>query len=238
MNAMNHDWAEASLRPNNTCPALLRGLNADEMSRVWNRFEEDCLADGEVLLRDRAEPLHIGLVLKGALREDVSVPQGGTRLFALTFAGEALSPLGPRQKGGRLSAIGDTRLLTCDHEGFADLSGEIPRLQLNLFGVLQDQIEDAHRWQLLLGRKTAAERVASILAWFHMRQGTPEEMDLPVTRAELGEMSSLTLETVSRQVRALEKVGVISLPKPSQVRVLDSKALLERSCNSPILRAA
>lgn len=238
MNAMNHDWAEAPLRPNNTCPALLRGLNANEMSRVWNRFEQDSLADGEALLPDRSEPLHIGLVLKGALREDVSVPQGGTRLFALTFASEALSPLGPRQKGGRLSAIGDTRLLTCDHEGFTELTKEIPRLQLNLFGVLQDQIEDAHRWLLLLGRKTAAERVASILAWFHMRQGTPEEMDLPVTRAELGELTSLTLETVSRQIRALEKLAVISLPKPSQVRVLDTRALLDRSCKTPTPRAA
>ncbi|NVK61301.1 MAG: winged helix-turn-helix domain-containing protein, partial [Rhodobacteraceae bacterium] len=46
-----------------------------------------------------------------------------------------------------------------------------------------------------------------------------------VTRTELGQMAGLTMETVSRQVRALEKAGVIDLPLPSRVRVIDPGAL-------------
>ncbi|MFC3613639.1 Crp/Fnr family transcriptional regulator [Lutimaribacter marinistellae] len=238
MNAMNHNWAEASARPNAARPTLFRGLPRKDIRHLLNIFEEDRLADGDPLPRGRAEPPFVGLVLDGALREDVRTPQGGTRLFALTFAGEALSPLGPCHKGGRLSAMGDTRLLTCDRAVFDVLASSIPRLYMNLLGVMQDQITDAYRWQTLLGRKTATERVASMLTWFHARQGTPAELTLPLSRAELGEMSGLTLETVSRQFRNLQKAGVIALPRPRQVRVLDTETLIHLSGDAPLEHAA
>ena len=75
-----------------------------------------------------------------------------------------------------------------------------------------------------------------MLAWFHAGQGAPEEMHLPISRAELGQMSGLTLETVSRQMRALERRGVIDLPLPTRVRVLDAGALNDLTGDVPVRR--
>lgn len=238
MNAMTHIRAGLSPCPL-ACPsrpALFRGLTSADMRRVEATFLEDIYGDGDAVPRDPSDAPFVALLLEGTLREDVPGPQGGAQLFALTFAGETLSPLSPRRSGGTLTAIDQSRLLTCDRIGFDRLAGAIPRLRVNLLGLLQDQLAEAHCWQTLLGRKTAMERVASMLAWFHARQGRPEEMYLPVCRAELGQMTGLTLETVSRQMRALERQGVIALSLPTRVRVLDETGLKHLTGDAPLRR--
>lgn len=238
MNAMTQ--IRAGLSP---CPlalhsrsALFRGLTSADMCRVEARFREDLYGDGDPVPSDPSDAPFVALLLEGTLREDVREPAGGARLFALTFAGETLSPLGPRCLGGTLTAIGQARLLTCNRAGFDRLAHPIPRLRINLLGLLQDKVAEAHRWQTLLGRKSAEERVASMLAWFYDRQGRPEEMHLPVCRAELGQMSGLTLETVSRQIRALERRGVVAMPLPTRVRMLDAGALKDLTGDFPVRR--
>ena len=213
-------------------PALFRGLTTAEMRRVRRVFAEDLYSNAEAVPRDPARAPFVGLLLDGCLREDATSPEG-ERLFALSFPGETLSPLGPRRCRGRLSAIGVVRLLTCDRDGFERIAQSVPRLRLNLLGLVQEHLADAQRWQVLLGRKSASERVASMLSWFHARQGAPTELHLPVSRAELGQMVGLTMETMSRQVRSFEKAGVIDLPLPSHVRVIDPGALQTLSGDNP-----
>ncbi|WP_317625687.1 Crp/Fnr family transcriptional regulator [Rhodalgimonas zhirmunskyi] len=218
--------------------ALFQGLTRREMHRVEQGFSKETYASGDPVPRDPDAMPFLGLVLNGALREDVRDARGERRLFALSFAGELLSPLGPRRVGGQLTALEDTTLLTCARDGFDVLACEIPRLQLNLLHLLQGQIVETQRWQTLLGRKSASQRVASILAWFHARQGGKGELVLPVNRAELGQMSGLTLETVSRQIRALEKARVIGLPQPTRVQVLDEAMLNSLTGDALARRAA
>lgn len=230
MNAMTHTWAgpmpcpEDLQGPTRTTP-LFDGLTDTQTQLVNQSFREETYRDGDTLSRDPANAPFVALLKYGTLREDLRAPDGGSRLFALTFAGETLAPLAPRHAGDRLSAVGAVRLLTCDRNGFGRLAMEIPRLHVNLLGLLQDKLADAHRWQTLLGRKTASERIASMLAWFHVRQDTLDEVLLPVSRLELGQMSGLTLETVSRQMRALVKAGVIALPQPTRAQILDPDTL-------------
>ncbi|MDX2484535.1 MAG: Crp/Fnr family transcriptional regulator [Pseudodonghicola sp.] len=241
MNAMIHPWATKALYPGaqkQPRPALFQGLTRREMHRIRHGFCEDRYARGEPVLCDPIEMPFVGLVLCGALREDVRDAQGERRLFALTFAGELLSPLGPQRVGGQLSALEETVLLTCDRTGFDALVADIPRLRLNLLHLLQGQIAATHRWQTLLGRKSASERVASMLAWFHARHGGKDKLLLPVNRAEFGQMSGLTLETVSRQIHALKKAGVIAVPQPTHIHVLDADALRDLTGDAPARRAA
>jgi DNA-binding transcriptional ArsR family regulator len=51
-------------------------------------------------------------------------------------------------------------------------------------------------------------------------------------------LTGLTLETVSRQMRALEKAGLIAMPLPTRVRVLDAVALHELTGDAPARVAA
>ncbi|MEC3861804.1 Crp/Fnr family transcriptional regulator [Mesobacterium sp. TK19101] len=222
MNAINQTWldkdAEILEGPR---PALFRGLSVQDMDRLYDACQTETYVDGQTVRR----PQMLGLVEEGALREDMDT-DGVPRLFALTFRGELVAPHGPRTQATRVHAMGETRLLTCESGTFSDLCVTIPRLRLNVLQLMHDQLDAARNWHLLLGRKTAAERMASLLYDVYRRQGCPDEIAFGLSRAEIGQMLGLTLETASRQLRALQKAEIVSLPSRGTVCVLEPQRLL------------
>ena len=96
-----------------------------------------------------------------------------------------------------------------------------------------DELDAAREWMLLLGRKTAREKIASLLAITARRasiNGDTDaghvEIDLPLTREAMSDYLGLTLETVSRQISALKKEGVIELNGKRRVLIPDMQALM------------
>lgn len=78
---------------------------------------------------------------------------------------------------------------------------------------------------VLLGRKTARERVATFLSSMSERIGTRTSgaisIDLPVSRREIADSLGLTIETVSRQFTELRELGVIDTSGRSEVSIRD-----------------
>ena len=85
---------------------------------------------------------------------------------------------------------------------------------------------------MMLGRKSAIEKVASFLSVLMDRVGNESDgtltFDLPMSRSDIADFLGLTIETVSRTLTALRKRGVIELPSAHKVVVLKKGAL--RSC--------
>lgn len=65
---------------------------------------------------------------------------------------------------------------------------------------------------LVLGRQNAIERIAAFLSDMAERQGGLKQVDLPMSRADIGDYLGLTIETVSRVFSRLKQKGVIRLP--------------------------
>ena len=87
------------------------------------------------------------------------------------------------------------------HEMYAS-----PKISQRLLEMTLDELDAAREWMLLLGRKTAREKIASLLAIIarrdvslNPRSAGPIVFDLPLTREEMADYLGLTLETVSRQ---------------------------------------
>ena len=79
--------------------------------------------------------------------------------------------------------------------------------------------------------KTANERVAGFLLDMADRSTEVDEIELPMSRQEIGDHLGLTLETVSRAFSKFEALAVIGLPSSRQVKLLD-RAALERISTS------
>jgi len=98
-----------------------------------------------------------------------------------------------------------------------------------------DELDAARDWMLLLGRKTARERIASFMAILVRRAAALERrapgdgfvFTLPLTREAIADYLGLTIETVSRQITALKKAGVIEFDGSRTCRVPDYMALLD-----------
>jgi CRP-like cAMP-binding protein len=84
---------------------------------------------------------------------------------------------------------------------------------------------------LMLGRKSAGERVASFLLTLSERVGTPlgqfTQFDLPMSRSDIADFLGLTTETVCRTFTRLRKSNVIALDRVHTVIILKPDDLLE-----------
>jgi CRP/FNR family transcriptional regulator len=106
---------------------------------------------------------------------------------------------------------------------------EHPQVERRLLQIASTELAAAQDQMLLLGRKTATERVASFLvrlsdrATARGRAGNP--VILPMSRAEIGDYLGLTLETVSRTLTQLRNKGAIELDNVSMVRITSDETL-------------
>ncbi len=82
---------------------------------------------------------------------------------------------------------------------------------------------------LLLGRKTAIEKVSSfplMIAKAREADGT-EQVEVPVTRSDVADYLGLTIETVSGVMTKIRQDGLIKLPPPARIEIRDRGQLEE-----------
>ncbi|TMV67746.1 transcriptional regulator, partial [Thioclava sp. BHET1] len=142
---------------------------------------------------------------------------------------------------GRIHAPYDvtatTDLMMCcfRRKPFEEMMLRTPHIAQRLLEMTLDELDAAREWMLLLGRKTAKEKIASLLSIIARRDMLLQSdirkgavtFDLPLTREAMADYLGLTLETVSRQVSALRREGVIELAGKRHVTVPNFQRLLE-----------
>jgi CRP/FNR family transcriptional regulator len=108
---------------------------------------------------------------------------------------------------------------------------EFPRLERKMFTMTVKDLVAAQEQMLLLGRKTAKEKVATFLLKLARRaaqQGhPPSPVALPMSRADIADYLGLTIETVSRTFTQLKREGIIGLPDAGRVILTDECGLKE-----------
>jgi CRP/FNR family nitrogen fixation transcriptional regulator len=78
---------------------------------------------------------------------------------------------------------------------------------------------------LLLGRKSAQERIAAFLLEMAERAEETDTVDLPMSRLDIADYLGLTIETVSRTLTLLENAATIELPSTRRIRLANKAAL-------------
>jgi CRP/FNR family transcriptional regulator len=144
---------------------------------------------------------------------------------------------------GRATAAYDvtatTDLVMCcfRKKSFEEMMTSTPHIARRLLEMTLDELDAAREWMLLLGRKTAREKIASLLAIIARRDASLKlstvkgsfAFELPLTREEMADYLGLTLETVSRQMSALKRDGVIALEGKRRIVVPDLARLIEET---------
>lgn len=106
---------------------------------------------------------------------------------------------------------------------------EIPAVRDQLLDMSRDELAAAQEQMLLLGRKSAREKLASFLL-LQARQNVDfdevvsAEIFLPMSRGDIADYLGLTIETVSRTFTVLKKEGLIELPTAEHVVIPDMNA--------------
>ncbi|MEM6488292.1 MAG: helix-turn-helix domain-containing protein [Pseudomonadota bacterium] len=184
------------------------------------------------------EPLDfVATVVEGHIGLRRSLPDGRRQIVGLLFPGDFLGRPMRSSVPYDADALDSVTLCTIQRHGFERLLGELPALEERLLAMALDELDAARESLLLLGRKTAREKVASFLLSVRRRTiaacsdgngpgaegGLP--FPLPLGREDMADYLGLTIETVSRQMSAFKKAALIALPTPRQVRYLDIAGL-------------
>jgi CRP/FNR family transcriptional regulator, anaerobic regulatory protein len=117
------------------------------------------------------------------------------------------------------------------------LLDDFPLMEKRLLEVAANELVAAQEQMLLLGRKTARERLASFLL-SQSRQGLTcgharPRFTLPMTRNDIADYLGLTIETVSRTLTRLRNEGLIDIAVQSDVLVNNPRGLEELAGGSP-----
>jgi CRP/FNR family transcriptional regulator, nitrogen fixation regulation protein len=108
--------------------------------------------------------------------------------------------------------------------------GEIDdRLAAQFFGYAMQNLQRAQEHSLLLGRRSASQKVAAFLVEMGDRAACDHIIDLAMARQDIADYLGLTIETVSRTLSNLERDAIISLPTARRVCVKKGQALLRLS---------
>jgi CRP/FNR family transcriptional regulator len=152
-------------------------------------------------------------------------------LFPGDFVGRAFSPVAPFD----VVAVTEMRLCTFQRAKFEKMVREMPSLEHRMLEMALDELDSAREWMVLLGRKTAQEKLASFFVLAAQRGMRLENrrpidgmmLELPLTREDMADFLGLTIETVSRQIGALKKSGVVELVDARHMLIPDWEALVD-----------
>ena len=179
----------------------------------------------------------VGTVVTGIGTLTQTMEDGRTQMVGLLLPSDFVGR--PGRDGSAYDVVATTDLVMCcfRKKPFEQMMERTPHLAQRLLEMTLDELDAAREWMLVLGRKTAREKIASLLSIIArrdaslklgMRQG-PLVFDLPLTREAMADYLGLTLETVSRQISALKRDGVIRLEGKRHVTVPNFSRLLEEA---------
>ena len=219
------------------CPvrsaALCASCTAPELeawadSRQFRTFDA-----GETVARTGDKFNAVATVVEGSAMLSKGLEDGRTQIVGLLLPANLLGRPGGEHLAHDVVATQPLTLCSIPSRSFQGIQITQPNVGTRFLEIVMADLAVARSWMTVLGRKTARERVASFLMMLAHRAVTaganprrPVVFDLPLTREQMADYLGLTIETVSRQLSALKRDGVIALPGKRGVQVLDLTRLL------------
>ena len=166
----------------------------------------------------------------GTLRLSKLLPDGRRQIAGFIFPGDFLGITMEEEHAFTAEAVGPSELCRFPRARFEGFVDAHPHLERRLYALAAHELAAARQQVLLLGRKTAAERVASFLLMLAARDGQAPgaaegEVVLPMSRSDIADYLGLRIETVSRELSALKAARLIQLTSAQTVRLLDQARL-------------
>jgi CRP/FNR family nitrogen fixation transcriptional regulator len=167
-------------------------------------------------------------VARGAVRSCKLLSDGRCQITAFHLPGDIFGFELSAVRETSAEAIVDTSLRIAKRRSLQQAALGNAAVGNDLWCLTAGKLKRAEDHLLLLGRKTALERVVSFLVEMDSRLDASGDLPLPMTRRDIGDYLGLTLETVSRVLSALHDKGVINFSGGARHIVLRNRDVLRR----------
>lgn len=215
------------------CPIRYRAVcarcDAEELEQLESMKSYRAYAAGQAI-QEMGQPLDfVASVVSGCATLSQTLSDGRVQMTGLLLPSDFIGRPDRATAAFDVTAVEDVVLCCFERKAFGRLISNTPHVGQRLLEMTLDELDVAREWMLLLGRKSAREKVASVLVILARRSAALKggqladgmAVDMPITRETLANYLGLTIETVSRQFSALKRDGIIVLEGSRIVRLPD-----------------
>ena len=183
-------------------------------------YEKDSQIYGEDAPAD-----YVYQVVSGAVRSYKLLSDGRCQITAFHLTGDVFGMDCGAIRRMAADAIVDTTVRRVKRRSLEQAAATDMFVGRSLWNMARRNLEHAEDHLLLLGRKTAVERVAAFLLEMDRRLTGTGMLPLPMCRRDIGDYLGLTLETVSRALSQFHEQGILDFSGARHI-VLRNRALL------------
>lgn len=214
--------------------AICSALDASEIAILGKLGHKQSVKRGQTLVWEGDQALVVANVIDGVLKLSVSTADGREQIVGIVFASDFIGRPFGKQSPYSVTALTDAQVCVFTRSSFDAFAREHPELQHKLLQRTLDELDRARQWMMLLGKKSASERIATLLLEMSTRLTAADcstlaafldRYELPLDRQQIGDVLGLTIETVSRQLTRLKVSGMIELPDRRTVVIKDRARL-------------
>ena len=180
---------------------------------------------GQTFVHEDAPADHFYVLIVGSAKLYKLLPDGRRQIIGFEHANSFLGLSASGSYPFSAEALESIRMCRMPRAGLQAMFRDFPVMQRRLLELTVDELARAQEQMLLLGRKTAIERVASFLLSQATRarpQGAQKlRVHLRMSRRDVADYLGLADETVTRSLAKLTNLGVITIPNVHEVVILD-----------------
>ncbi|GGY93456.1 Crp/Fnr family transcriptional regulator [Novosphingobium colocasiae] len=218
--------------------AICASLDAKELSALNTVGRTRNVVAGESLIWEGEDSVLVANVIEGVLKLSTNTEDGREQIVGVVYPSDFIGRPFGGTTGHGVTALTDAKVCVFSRRDFDAFAREHPALEHKLLERTLGELDRTRRWMLLLGRKSAGEKMASFLVEMVERmdntagcairfeQPNRRHVTLPFSRQQIADVLGLTIETVSRQFTRLKNEGIVDLPSRREVVILDLDALV------------
>lgn len=221
---LHHNCDQCDVRHKAMCAAVDVKDN-DRLSAIVSHRD---ISPGQVIFEEGDPAEYAYNISSGEIRLYKLLPDGRRQITEFLGEGDFLGLVSDDAYAYGAEAMTQVELCSMRLINLERLLVDIPPVREKLLDMSRDELAAAQEQMLLLGRKTAREKLLSFLMQRYDRadsRPTEKNLHLPMTRTDIADYLGLTIETVSRTFTALREEGLIELIDTHTVQFPDLESV-------------
>jgi CRP/FNR family transcriptional regulator len=203
--------ADCAARPLGVCAAL----NPDELRELDHLGHHVRFIPRQTVFAQEELTTSFYNLREGVMRLYKLLPDGRRQIVGFAIPGDFLGMATSARHGFSADALGPVAVCRFSKASFARFIENKPNLLRRINELVVRELSQAQDHMLLLGRRSAEEKVASFLLGWRDRLAwlgdVTNMVPLPMGRQDIADFLGLTIETVSRTFTKLERDGLIEI---------------------------
>lgn len=205
-------------------------LDCTNLARFKNMGWTLKLVPGQTLFHEGDPATRVFTLTTGTLKLYKLLADGRRQVTGFLYPGDFLGISIDDEHAFSAEALESSQLCWFPRARFDDFIEDNAAMERELYRMAAHELAAAQQQFVLLGRKTARERIASLLILLEaqsQRSATAGSnmVRLPMSRSDIADYLGLTKETVSREISALKRERVIRLEALDLVEIIDRRKL-------------